>query len=57
MQESPIHADYEIPAYAGMTRKLTFYECINYYIPQKKQKRYTKHKYYKNYLKIVFIEY
>ena len=29
MQESPIHADYEIPAYAGMTWKLTFYECIN----------------------------
>jgi len=28
MQESPVHAGYEIPAYAGMTRKLTFYECI-----------------------------
>jgi len=30
MQESPIHAGYEIPAYAGMTRKLTYYECIKY---------------------------
>ena len=29
MQESPIHAGHEIPAYAGMTRKLTFYESIN----------------------------
>jgi len=28
MQESPIHAGHEIPAYAGMTRKLTFYESI-----------------------------
>jgi len=28
MQESPIHAGHEIPACAGMTRKLTFYESI-----------------------------
>jgi len=30
MQESHIHAGFEIPAYAGMTKKLTFYQCIIY---------------------------